>query len=273
MADRMEREQVAQARVAVVTGGNRGIGFEICRQLAGLGMQVVLASRDSAKGQAAAESLTASGFCTVTAHPLDVTSETSVTALAAWVDDRFGTCDVLVNNAGIMDARGGRVLTTSLRTLREVLATNLEGPFLVSQALVPLMKRRNYGRVVNLSSGLGQLSEMGPGTPAYRVSKAALNALTRTLAAELSGTNILVNAMCPGWVRTDMGGPHALRSVEEGAATAMWLATLPEGGRPVVSSAIVRQFRGKESSATLVTLQGRGTTMPRVGSARRLSLG
>ena len=221
---------MATPKVAVVTGGNRGIGFEICRQLAGLGMRVVLASRDLATGEAAVARLAEFGLRAVVSHPLDVTSEASVSALTAWVDQQYGACDVLVNNAGILDPRGSLVMTTSLKTLQDVLATNLEGPFLVSQGFVPLMQRGQYGRIVNLSSGLGQLAEMGAGTPTYRISKAALNALTRTLAAELHGTNILVNAVCPGWVRTDMGGPHALRSVEEGAETAIWLATLPDGG-------------------------------------------
>jgi NAD(P)-dependent dehydrogenase (short-subunit alcohol dehydrogenase family) len=221
---------MARSKVAVVTGGNRGIGFEICRQLAGLGMQVVLASRDPAKGEAAVAKLAEAGLRTVLCHPLDVTSDASASALVAWVDRQYGACDVLVNNAGIVDPRGGRVLTTSLQTLREVWATNVEGPFLVSKWLVPLMQRGQYGRIVNLSSGMGQLAEMGAGTPAYRISKTALNALTRTLAVELNGTNILVNAMCPGWVRTDMGGPQALRSVEQGAETAIWLATLPDDG-------------------------------------------
>ena len=220
---------MAEEKIAVVTGANRGIGFEVCRQLAGLGMKVVLTSRDAAKGEAAAAKLAATGL-TVACRTLDVTNDASVTAFAAWIEGELGTVDVLVNNAGILDARGARVLTTSLQTLREVLVTNVEGPFLMCKALVPLMQRRKYGRIVNLSSGLGQLSEMGAGTPAYRLSKAALNALTRTLAAELGGTNILVNAVCPGWVRTDMGGPHALRSVEQGAETVMWLATLPDGG-------------------------------------------
>ncbi|MET0919445.1 MAG: SDR family oxidoreductase [Burkholderiales bacterium] len=220
---------MAEEKIAVVTGANRGIGLEVCRQLAGLGMKVVLTSRDAAKGEAAAAKLAATGL-TVACRALDVTNEASVTAFAAWIERELGAVDVLVNNAGILDARGARVLTTSPQTLREVLVTNVEGPFLMCKALVPLMQRRKYGRIVNLSSGLGQLSEMGAGTPAYRLSKAALNALTRTLAAELGGTDILVNAVCPGWVRTDMGGPHALRSVEQGAETVMWLATLPDGG-------------------------------------------
>lgn len=221
---------MTRPKIAVVTGGNRGIGFEICRQLAGLGMRVVLGSRDPGRGEAAAAQLAAAGLSGVASHPVDVTSESSVAALVAWVDQQYGAWDVLVNNAGVIDSRNDRVLTTSLATLQEVLATNLAGPFLMVKGVVPLMQRENYGRIVNLSSGLGQLEDMGVGTPAYRISKTALNALTRTLAAELSGTNILVNAMCPGWVRTDMGGPQALRSVEEGAETAVWLATLPDGG-------------------------------------------
>ncbi|HQR52067.1 MAG TPA: SDR family oxidoreductase [Burkholderiales bacterium] len=221
---------MTRPKIAVVTGGNRGIGFEICRQLAGLGMQVVVGSRDAAKGEAAVAQLASAGLNGVSSHAVDVTSESSVDAFVAWVDEQYGACDVLVNNAGVIDTRSGRVLTTSLATLQEVLATNLAGPFLMVKGLVPLMQRENYGRIVNLSSGLGQLAEMGAGTPAYRISKTALNALTRTLSAELTGTNILVNAMCPGWVRTDMGGPHALRSVEQGAETAIWLATLPDGG-------------------------------------------
>jgi len=130
----------------------------------------------------------------------------------------------------MLDPRGSRVLDSKLVTWRDTLETNLIGPLLLAQALVPLLKRNGYGRIVNVSSGQGQLSDMGVGTPAYRVSKTALNALTRTLAAELKGSGILVNSMCPGWVRTDMGGAGAPRTVEQGADTAVWLATLPDDG-------------------------------------------
>jgi NAD(P)-dependent dehydrogenase (short-subunit alcohol dehydrogenase family) len=138
---------------------------------------------------------------------------------------------VLVNNAGIMiDPPGTRFLESKLDTYRDTLETNLFGPLQLSQAVVPLMKANRYGRIVNLSSGLGQLAEMGAGTSAYRISKAALNALTRIVSSEFKDDDILVNSVCPGWVRTRMGGDNAPRSPEEGADTAVWLAMLPKGG-------------------------------------------
>jgi NAD(P)-dependent dehydrogenase (short-subunit alcohol dehydrogenase family) len=136
-----------------------------------------------------------------------------------------------VNNAGILiDKRSSSVMETTVETFRTTLETNFYGPLMITQALVPVMREHDYGRVVNLSSGLGQLEEMGDGTPAYRASKTALNALTRMFAAATQGEGILVNAMCPGWVRTDMGGKHATRGVAKGAETAIWLATLPKDG-------------------------------------------
>jgi NAD(P)-dependent dehydrogenase (short-subunit alcohol dehydrogenase family) len=221
------------ARVAVVTGSSRGIGYETCRQLARLGIQVVLTSRDAGKGEAACRQLNAGpgvdgrvSYCR-----LDVTSSEDIQALAAELAAKFGRVDILVNNAGIMsDPKGSRALSSSLQTYRDSFETNVLAPLAVIQALLPLMKKNNYGRIVNVSSGLGQLSEMASGTPAYRMSKTALNALTRMVAAETRGSNILVNSMSPGWVKSDMGGPNAPRTVEQGADTAVWLATLPDGG-------------------------------------------
>ena len=217
-------------RVAVVTGGNRGIGFEICRQLAQHGIHVVLTSRDAAKGKVACAALRDAGL-PVTFHQLDVTSVRSISALTAYLEKQYSRLDILVNNAGVLlDPKGSRFMNSRIETYRETLETNLFGPLLLCQALVPLMQKNGYGRIVNLSSGLGQLSDMGTGTPAYRVSKIALNALTRTLAAELKGAHILVNSMCPGWVKTDMGGRNAPHTIAQGADTAVWLATLPDGG-------------------------------------------
>jgi NAD(P)-dependent dehydrogenase (short-subunit alcohol dehydrogenase family) len=219
-----------RVRVAVVTGGNRGIGLEICRQLAARGLRVVLTARDAAKGEAAARALAKQGG-EVGFHPLDVTDAGQVKALAHWLDTTLGGADVLVNNAGILpEGRGRGVLEVDPEVFRVTHETNVMGPLMLCQALVPGMAARGYGRVVNLSSGLGQLADMGDGTPAYRASKTGLNALTRMLAAATRGRGVLVNSMCPGWVRTDMGGPNASRSVEQGADTAVWLSTLPADG-------------------------------------------
>ena len=226
-------EQSAAGKIAVVTGGNRGMGFETCRQLGRRGARVILTSRDPAKGEAAAGRLQGEGL-DVRHHQLDVADDDGIARLAEFIRSEFGRLDILINNAGIARGRDEpreRAMRTFEATpggLREVLATNLIGPFLLCQTLIPLMQGR--GRVVNVSSGMGQLSEMGSGLPAYRISKAGLNALTRIFASELEGSGIKVNAVCPGWVRTDMGGAGAARSVEEGVATTVWLATLPDDG-------------------------------------------
>jgi NAD(P)-dependent dehydrogenase (short-subunit alcohol dehydrogenase family) len=217
-------------RVAVVTGANRGIGLEISRQLALRGMQVLLTSRDEARGRVATEALTAQGL-DVTCRQLDVTNVASVAAFRQHLERSHARVDVLVNNAGILIEHHATTLSDlDTEVLRATLETNTIAVLRVTRAVLPLMRKAGYGRIVNLSSGLGQLSDMQSGTPAYRISKTALNAVTRILAAELSGADIKVNAMCPGWVRTDMGGPNAERSVEQGADTAVWLATLPKEG-------------------------------------------
>ena len=221
-----------EPRVALVTGANRGIGLEIARQLARLGLSVALGARDVEKGRAAAAALKAQGL-EVAVVALDVTEDAGPSRAVAEVAHMFGACDVLVNNGAVLlDAGGfeGSLLDLSADVARRTFETNVIGPLRMIQAVVPGMRERGYGRIVNLSSGAGQLADMGSGFPAYRMSKAALNALTRITAAELKGTNIKVNAVCPGWVKTDMGGPDAERSVEEGADTPVWLATLPDDG-------------------------------------------
>uniref|UniRef100_B8HSU7 Short-chain dehydrogenase/reductase SDR n=1 Tax=Cyanothece sp. (strain PCC 7425 / ATCC 29141) TaxID=395961 RepID=B8HSU7_CYAP4 len=220
-------------KIAVVTGGNRGIGFAVSRQLGQQGFQVVLTSRDEARGTTAAQQLQSEGL-EVLSYPLDVTQAESVDRFATWLQQQFGRLDVLVNNAGVLldgqDSPDGSLFKAQLSTLQQTLQTNLYGPLLLCQRLVPLMQAHHSGRVVNVSSGAGQLTDMNSGYPTYRISKTALNALTRILAQELQGSNILVNAVCPGWVRTDMGGAIAPRSPEQGADTIVWLATLPDGG-------------------------------------------
>lgn len=219
-------------QVAVVTGANRGLGFETCRQLAQQGLKVVLTSRDAAKGEAAANTLKQDGLGVVF-HPLDVANGGSIQCLATFLNEEFGRLDVLVNNAGVFldsSQTGASVFEAKHEVLRSSMETNAFGPLFVCQALVPLMLTKDYGRIVNVSSGMGQLSEMNGLYPGYRLSKTALNALTRILADELKDTNILVNSVCPGWVRTDMGGGSAERSVEQGVETTVWLATLPTDG-------------------------------------------
>jgi NAD(P)-dependent dehydrogenase (short-subunit alcohol dehydrogenase family) len=213
-------------RVALVSGANRGIGREIVRQLAGMGITTILGSRDEEKGRAAAEGI----YGDVHVRQLDVTDEKGIAQLARDVEEEFGRLDILVNNAGISMDRGQRGVNADLDVVRGTLEMNLFGAWRLCEAFVPLMQRNRYGRIVNVSSGMGALNDMGGGSPAYRVSKTSLNALTRILASELRGTGILVNSVCPGWVQTDMGGLGASRTVEEGVDTPVWAATLPNNG-------------------------------------------
>ncbi len=215
--------------IAVVTGGNRGIGFEVCRQLVRHDIEVVLTSRDEAKGQKSAQKLRNEGL-TATAYQLDVTQPESISRLERFLRSEYGRLDILVNNAGVFLDRSEGILEVGLDKLHTTFETNLFGALMMCQALVPLMRENRYGRVVNVSSRMGQLSMMGARSPTYRMSKVALNAMTRLLAAEVRDDGILVNAASPGWVRTRMGGPNALRSSEEGADTIVWLATLPDDG-------------------------------------------
>ena len=218
--------------VAVVTGAYRGLGLETCRQLGRRGYTVILTARQEKEGRAAAETLRGEGS-DVQFHRLDVTDEASIQQMVSYLRKTFGRLQVLVNNAGIFpdpspDSGKHGVFEAALESVRAGFETNTLGPLRLCQALVPLME--GSGRVVNVSSGMGQLSEMNGCCPAYRLSKTALNAVTRIFADELKSRNIKVNAVCPGWVRTDMGGPNAELSVEEGARGIVWAATLPEDG-------------------------------------------
>jgi NAD(P)-dependent dehydrogenase (short-subunit alcohol dehydrogenase family) len=215
-----------QQRIAIVTGANRGIGNQIATDLAALGMCVVLTARDAAKASAAASRIDGD----VIAYPLDVTDAESIDDLKKFVVRELGRCDVLVNNAAIYIDGGASILNVDMDTVRATVETNVYGPLLLCQAFVPLMLEHNYGRVVNVSSEAGRMTSMASSTPSYNLSKTALNALTLMFAQTTRRKNVLINCMCPGWVRSDMGGPSAPRSLEEGADTAVWLATLPDDG-------------------------------------------
>ena len=221
-------------QIAVVTGANRGLGLETCRQLAQRGISVVLTSRSEDKGQAAAEQLQQAGL-NIRFHQLDVADEGSLQALADFIAQEYGRLDILVNCAGIfsdpydpVDPAPASIFHADIDTIRGSLETNTYGALRAAQLLIPLMKGR--GNVVNVSSGMGQLSDMNGCCPAYRLSKAAMNAVTRIFADELKDTKIKINSVCPGWVRTEMGGPNAERTVEEGAEGIVWAACLAEDG-------------------------------------------
>jgi NAD(P)-dependent dehydrogenase (short-subunit alcohol dehydrogenase family) len=210
-------------RVALVTGANRGIGREIVRQLVDRGYRTILTARDEQKGRTAAGDLGAEFV------RLDVSEDESVDRCFGIVDEEHGRLDVLVNNAAIHYDTWQRGAEADLAIVHEAFETNVFGAWRTCLRAIPLMRRHGWGRIVNVSSEGGSLASMGGGTPAYSVSKAALNALTRVLAAELAGSGILVNAVCPGWIATDMGGPGG-RPLELGGERVMWAVELDDDG-------------------------------------------
>jgi len=239
-----------EKKVAVVTGSNRGIGFEIARQLGQRGLRVIVATRNPGRGDEAAARLRAEGL-EATSATLDVTDSASIAALRDFVKSRFGRLDVLVNNVGAtydwtpVPTQPSQV---DSKAARQSFETNFFGPLEVTQALLPLLKEAPAGRIVNMSTKVASLDEIGrPDSPLagmvipmYQAAKTALNALTVLLAKELRGTRVKVNSACPGWVDTDGGVPPWLRTalggaggaipVEQGADTPVWLATLPDDG-------------------------------------------
>lgn len=226
-----------QNRVALVTGANRGLGLAISKKLAALGYVLVVGCRDEESGRVTEAEL-AEDFPDVHFVLLDVADATSIMASLGKIRDRFGRLDVLVNNAGIMIDGEATILELPPVLLQNTVTTNAYGPLLLSQGCVPIMREHGYGRIVNISSTLGALTDMAnPASayasldvPAYRLSKTILNGITALLAKDLRGENILVNSVCPGWVRTDLGGPDAPLTPEEAAEVPVWLATLPDDG-------------------------------------------
>ena len=224
-------------RVALVTGGNKGIGFEICRGIASHGLTVLMGARDIRRGEKACSLLQDAGL-SVYFIQLDVADSFSTTTAVNEIGKTYGRLDVLVNNAGIKLNEDNSSLEVALQTVRNTMQTNFYGPLQLCQLCIPLMRKHNYGRIVNISSTLGSLTEMADPesgyadlqSPAYRLSKNALNGITTLFASQVRGENILVNSACPGWVKTDMGGAAAPLSPEQGAETPIWLSTLPEDG-------------------------------------------
>ena len=217
-------------RVALITGANRGLGFETARQLVAKGLTVVLAGRDAAALDRARRTLGAEDQRRAIVSQLDVTRVETITAAQRAVTKQVGSVDVLINNAAVLLGESDGVLSISADDYRRTFETNLFGVIEVCRAFVPNMAHAGYGRIVNVSSGAGQLATMSTYAPAYSMSKAALNAFTRILAGTYRGRGVLANVVDPGWVRTDMGGRSAPRSPEQGADTIVWLATLPDGG-------------------------------------------
>ncbi len=223
-------------KLAVVTGAARGIGFAVARDLAAAGCMVLMVGRGAEAIEDAARQLRESGH-EVLPHIADVTDAGAVAALGARLRREFGRADILVNNAGVfLEAadfvvpQAASVFAVDPELVAATHACNALAPLRLIQVIVPLMRENRWGRIVNVSSGMGQLAKMGGHWPGYRMSKAALNALTRLTANELEGTPIKINSVCPGWCRTGMGGEQATRSPEEGARGIVWAALLPDDG-------------------------------------------
>lgn len=214
--------------VAIVTGGNRGIGHEICKELSRAGCNVVLTSRNEEEGRRAVAKL--DHHDNVAFRRLDVTDSKDIASLRDWILKTYGRVDILINNAGVYLDEGVSVFDVDENIMHDTLAVNFYGAFHMCRAFVPIMRQNGYGRIVNVSSGYGAMSEMGGYVAAYRISKAALNALTLIMANELRDGNIKVNAVCPGWVRTDMGGGMAPLSPEAAARDIVHFALVDSKG-------------------------------------------
>lgn len=217
-------------QLALVTGANRGIGLETVKQLATLGITTILTSRNKQAGQQIAHELSSQGL-PVHFHALDVSKADQVDQLYNYVKQTFGKLDILINNAGVYLDEGISIQKITHETMETSLSINVLGPFYLCQKFLPLMQQNGYGRIVNISSGYGSMNRLsGDSTGSYKVSKIALNALTRLFANSVNGSHIKINSIDPGWVRTDMGGPSAPRSTQQAAQGIIWAATLPADG-------------------------------------------
>ena len=229
-------DKIVSEKIALVTGANRGLGFGTAAALGKLGYKVLMTGRTLAKVEEVAENLKREGM-DIECYQCDVTNDEVVKKLAGVIRERWGHLEVLVNNAGVLleatdptKSDNASFLKVDPQVVLKSLNANSVGPLRMIQNFAPLMQVKNFGRIVNVSSGMGQLSDMEGKFPGYRMSKTALNALTVLVSKELAGTNIKVNAICPGWVKTDMGGPSATRTLSEGVNGIVWAATLADNG-------------------------------------------
>ena len=215
--------------IALITGSNRGLGLETARLLAGKHFQVIMTARDEDQGERACNQLRDLGLAVVF-QALDLNKSHSFSRVNAFVASKFGHLDVLINNAAVHYDQLNQVTSPDFQIVEEAMTINLVNTWKLTAQLLPLLRKSKHGRIVNVSSEAGSITNIGAGAPAYAISKAGLNVLTIKLAKALLDHGILVNAVCPGWVRTDMGGPNAPRSVSQGAASIAWAATLPDDG-------------------------------------------
>ena len=214
----------------LVTGANRGIGYETVRQLVKQGHQLILTARNEEKGRTALENLKKElplEDNPILFQKLDVSRSSDLPEVFQFIEKRFGRLDVLINNAGIIST-GKDSSEVALEEIQKTMNTNFYGPFLIAQKFIPLLKKSQDARIINVSSGMGALNGAGAGYTAYRLSKTALNGLTATMAADLAGSSVKVVSVCPGWVKSDMGGASAPRSLEQGADGIVYLATSPD---------------------------------------------
>ena len=218
-------KKISNDKIALITGAYRGLGLETARMLLKKGFGVILTARNKVKGQAAAERLSRETGGKVWALELDVTKDESLDLAALEVATIVDHVDVLINNAAVFPDPSKGPLDTSRVMLLDAFDTNTAGALRASLVFLPFLEKSHAARIVNVSSGLGALGEMQSMGTAYSLSKTALNAVTRQLASALGSKNILVNSVCPGWCRTELGGPQAPRSVEQGAEGIVWLAT------------------------------------------------
>ncbi|MCK1982613.1 MULTISPECIES: SDR family oxidoreductase [Peribacillus] len=216
-------------KVTLVTGGNRGIGYELVKQLAMNGFKVILTCRDPEMGHDSTQKLKESNL-DVSFLVMDVDNQESIHQAAVTVNEQYGRIDVLINNAGVYLDENKDLVSMDASILEKTMETNFFGVYHVIRSFIPLMEKQGYGRIINVSSEYGAMSEMSyPGVGAYKMSKFALNGLTRLVAAEIKG-DIKINAVDPGWVSTDMGGSSAPRTPKQAAESILWLATIgPEG--------------------------------------------